>query len=462
MMKKKSRIVWLAIALLCISVFAASVCYASDDAHLVIEQVFINKPEFNIVLNVENSLGEILDSQIDKNAIIATFGDEKLSIESITSFKENQNGTCYLFLIDISRSMPDTVIKQTRIALKEWLNNMGENDKFILCTFGDEIEFITNENDTTTETMGKIDMIETKANTTHLHDAINIAYRFFENNNSDLPARKIIVTVTDGIDDTDLSISKEEMIEQAKENKYPIYFLTPNSNKKNIEYLGNLARASRAGIEVITYQNTSDKFAGLFENSKKFYSLKCKSNTNITDGKPKNLLINIKYNNIEISNNMMINAESWKADTKQPTINNVEVIDFNSLVVSFSEAVTGAESLTNYRLKSNKKTHKINSIFFNDNTNEATIDIVEEIFNGDYILETVNINDISMEKNTLDPLEYKFIVTNNPKLDYNPETSLVGKSFDYNNIFLIAITSLILISIIAIILILVKRKQRNI
>jgi Mg-chelatase subunit ChlD len=180
----------------------------------------------------------------------ATVGADAANVQSINSFEESGDGIGYIFLVDISQSMTAAQFAQIQHALTQWVNGMRSQDRAALITFGrnvaTEVDFTADKNRLNQAILSLVAQDKETSLYRGLMEAINLGRRM----DNDIPARRAIVMLTDGLDDTISGVTFDEVSKLNAEHRVPIYsigFLTqPLNDKKRqgLKVLGQFARES--------------------------------------------------------------------------------------------------------------------------------------------------------------------------------------------------------------------------
>ena len=230
----------------------------------------------------------------------------------------------YLFLIDISTSMPsfkDNIKK----FIYDFMESAGDNSSYLIATFGKDFEikgdFTSNQEDIKKE----LDAIKYNVGQTSLHSAIIRAIDFYENKDRVNGEIYNVVVISDGIEVDKNGVTKNEVDEKIKSSAVIIHTFglpTPSNDTNDIKnseealkVLGAFARTSFGVHAVLGYDNKTEtdlaseitgfvnnlyftkfKIAG-FETKGESYSLKLVFATTSENGEVFNALgnVNIPY-----------------------------------------------------------------------------------------------------------------------------------------------------------------------
>lgn len=233
------RPVWLLLFALFVGLVEAQ---EADDLRLI--QVQTDLPDMTLWLNLPAA------SVLKPEQFSISVGAKSAKVTAIDGFQQTGEGVAYIFLVDISKSLTPGQFEQIKKALHHWLDDMGEQDQAALLTFGREVKqtlaFTADH-----EKLNKaIDGLAATDMETSLYRGLLEAISLGRLQSEDLPARRAIVILSDGIDDSLNGVSVDEVFKQNQEYRVPIYsigFATPSVNnvkRQGLKVLSMLARQS--------------------------------------------------------------------------------------------------------------------------------------------------------------------------------------------------------------------------
>ncbi len=120
-----------------------------------------------------------------------------------------------------------------------------------------------------------------------------------------------------------------------------------------------------------------------------------------------------RYGNV-MANDTTLTAKI-EADTTAPTITKVEATNESTVVITFSEDVTGAKEKSNYVFKNSEgKTiaaDKYNEPNYDSAKKQVTVTFINQLTGGAYSVELKNIKDASLNANAMVTVAHPFTVT---------------------------------------------------
>jgi len=235
---------------LLLNIFVSNFAFATNQvANFRISQAAVQLPVITTWLDITDEQGQSIPS-ISPEQLSITVGAEKADVKTIKPFAETNEGTAFIFLVDVSKSIKPKDFSQIQSSLNNWIAGLNEHDHAAVIGFGSQVnvlqDFIQNK-DILKQTVDKLVATD---NETFLYQGITKAFELGRRHDAALPKRRGIVVLTDGIDDAPGGVTKDEVLTQMLETRIPIYaigFTLPplTSAKENgLKELGILARTS--------------------------------------------------------------------------------------------------------------------------------------------------------------------------------------------------------------------------
>lgn len=221
-----------------------------------------------------------------------SIGSHPVTISAIDSFEQFNEGIGYIFLVDVSKSLNPHQFTQIQLALQRWLGGMKPHDKAALITFGSNVQQQLGFTDDQAKLNNAIMLLEATDNETSLFRGLLEAITLGRQFGDDLPARRAIVVLSDGVDDSVNGVSIEEVLRQSSEFRVPIYsigFTSPplNDSKRNgFKVLGMLARQSGGHFVQAEAGRLDHAYESQFKQITEAYRLRLHCPTCVADGLP--------------------------------------------------------------------------------------------------------------------------------------------------------------------------------
>lgn len=417
-MGSKARVITI-ILLLIFIVFPSNV-FAQDLFSLRVIQGDVKLPEVKLYLDIMDSNDKpIKDIEgLDYN-VTTVAGEQEAEVKSLKRFDENNEGVGYIFLIDISSSLKDEEFTKIKNMLTKWVNNMNEKDKAAIITFGEEVKIVNSFTSIKENLNKEILNLDPTDNKTRFYDGVKKATELARIKDSNLPDRRLIVTITDGKDVVAGGVTKAEILKLMDEDPIPVYALgiysgSLNKDKQNaLNILGEFARTSGGSYFQMGELSFEDMYSKILESINNKYVLTVSIPNKKADGKLYHVHVTIKSGSKSIDNGIDIRFNNTMDDIVSPKITQVEVIDNKTIKIYFSEEVNGADLIENYSIinleDKNINVSKVSYEVLNEENYIATLNFDDKL-SGEYTLTPINITDMADKANVIEGTEFNFKV----------------------------------------------------
>ena len=222
--------------------------FATEAGSFRLTQTSIELPTITTWIDIADDNEQRIEIKAEQ--LSATLGSNATTIKSVIPFSKVESGTAFIFLIDVSKSLKPVYFTQMQSALNAWVSGMGNHDQAALISFGSQVKVLQDFSNNKLELSQKIDILAPNNMDTFLYQGLVKAFELGRRQDAALPKRRVIVVLTDGIDDAAGGVTKEEVFIQMAENRIPIYAigysmppLTP-IKENGLKELGVLARTS--------------------------------------------------------------------------------------------------------------------------------------------------------------------------------------------------------------------------
>lgn len=340
---------------------------------------------------------EVKGNGYSESDVSAKLGTEVLQVQSMEEYTK-EDSVCTYILVDVSKTMRSTfdVVKDS---INSYVDRMGNNDKVVIITFGDEVESILDGTETNKEIKKKVNDLECNGNVTLFYEALSEAYQLSNSSISQFD-RELVIAFSDGVDDQVGQTTFEEIEELYETHSLPLYAACTKSKAQSgqnaVDKFGNLARSSGGSLKMLSEQKDFDKLVTEIED---VTLLKLKSESSTADGQKKQLSVKIGNSQVEYD----VPVTRAMEDHEAPKVKKVRyVAESNLIIVDFSEAVLGANVISAYKITNKAgKTVGIESVEMSKKNAQVEIQLKSDVSNGECKIVFEGITDASGEKNPL-------------------------------------------------------------
>ena len=239
----------LLVAFLLLSIASTGRCADIDMSSFGVSQVRSSFPSIRAYLNLRDADGEPVRS-VDPAQFHATVGSHDASVSAVQPFEETGEGTAYILLVDVSKSLNEARFSQIRDALSDWADAMTAKDRAALLTFGTTVRVVQDFTADIAALKSRIAGLGPTDQHTQLHRALTDALEMGRRRDAGLPERRAIAVLSDGRDDYEGGKTRQEVMDAIREHRVPIYAIglcgppCGRRQKEDLKGLGAFARTS--------------------------------------------------------------------------------------------------------------------------------------------------------------------------------------------------------------------------
>ena len=422
------------------------------DADYRIEQVNVNMPDVTVYYRApqaENPEGYL--------------GGEALRLESNTLFSECGEAAEYYVLLDISGSIQKTRFQEIKTSLTQFRQEMRNEDRMILLSFGNEVTMLLNGSEGAEESANVIGQLDNRDNNTVLFDAIDQVTDMISKEAASSQKRRVVVIISDGKDCADNTRNMDSVEKRLIAKGIPVFTVAVENNEGDSEleiadYSGKFAALSRntGGVPWACSQSQ-----GVLEGLNKIretvlgsYRALLRAKTNNISNQNEDFVL--KFPEGKASDTVSILVDRGQKDDTAPTAKAETGNETNEIRIVYSEAMRNAENAESYTVKNGEKTLAVQQVTTDDAGDDSVLLVFgDTLYDGTYEISIRNVTDASYEKNPLGISSLTLEITDRPAPE--PEKESLGQLI--LKWWPIGLTVLILIIVIISILIMRKMKK---
>ncbi len=179
---------------------------------------------------VIKAYAELLDAKgktppYGKDMFKLTVGEKAAAISDVRKFSAAGEGVAVVFMIDVSSSLLQSQFQAMSDAVSTWFDNMGANDQAALISFGDDVKVPSEFTKDRQTLRNALRGIRRGGRQTHLNEAIVQAQSLAAAEKEGLPPRRVIVALSDGVNEAPGGRTREEAVKAVTKNKIPTFFI---------------------------------------------------------------------------------------------------------------------------------------------------------------------------------------------------------------------------------------------
>ena len=207
-------------------------------------------PSVAVYLDIRSENGTAV-ADVKAEQVQADIGPYPARTKALQPFLSTGEGVAHIFLVDVSKSLKPEQFAKIRTALLRWTEGMGEKDRAAIVTFGESVKTAQDFTADKAVLKTKIDELALTDVNTRLYDGLIRALDLGRREDSDLPRRRVIVTLTDGVADIAGGSTREDTMARIREEPVPIFAIgfaaasiSPRDKDEGFKVLGAFAHAS--------------------------------------------------------------------------------------------------------------------------------------------------------------------------------------------------------------------------
>lgn len=408
-----------------------------------IEQVYLNLPEVYVY-----GEGFALEEAKSGEGYLS---QDKLTFHDVQPFGETGEGIAYYLLLDVSASVPNNYFSSIKEGILRLQDSLNEQDRLILCTFGDKVTLAADGSQTSSELAKVLSAVKNSDQTTLLFEGIdNIANLASQNRNSQCP-RQVLIVISDG---EDFAVGKkmaQEALTTLKEKGFPVYAVCiSDTDTVNINSFGEFARTSGGKLTTFQAKEGSEVLLNIKKELDEMLCIRYQAASNVVSNKEENF--SLQFSNGSVLSKAVMNVY-WIPDQEPPYFVSGEAVGNQQIQLTFSEPMMNLAETANYRVTFGEREKEISGITYDGkDAKKVILTLKEPLQNGTYQIEGMNLTDCSMEKN---PLEGRILIeVSGMKKGRQTET----EDTDYRGVLSLIVLTLTALTIAVIVLIRQKRK----
>ena len=268
--------------------------------------------DINQVLQQGNELYVMFHASDENGSAVQSISEENLSLEvggkvlETEVTPQNELGIGYVFAVDVSASLSTEQFAAVQEQMKAWAGRLGSGDRMAVVTFGDAVTTVTDFTGNVNTINAIVDGLAPIDQTTMLYSGVMRAIDLATRQSDDLPARRAVVLLSDGMNDTvDGAVGMQEMRDKAVEAGVPLYIagVVGDNNLDSLSQIGEMARSTGGAI----YTGSKDELGQCFEKLSAYigegYAAKAIIPSELADGSPKGLILTVTTGSISAMDN---------------------------------------------------------------------------------------------------------------------------------------------------------------
>jgi hypothetical protein len=235
---------------------------------------------------------------LSSSDLSASLGSEPLPVEKLVPFRDSGEKIAAVLLVDISKSLSEARFNRVREALSGWIEAMLPGETAALVAFGMETKILADFTDDKKLLESLVASLKPTDMETQLNNAIIQANALAGQKNLSIPPRRIILVLSDGMNDAPGAATREEVRKSVSTGGFPIFavgYSKPGEKAAEVDKalgpLGQLARESGGALYREAKGNFPEVYASIREKLLQGQALWLDSSKVVRDGQVQRLTL---------------------------------------------------------------------------------------------------------------------------------------------------------------------------
>lgn len=356
-------------------------------AALTVEQVQVVMPEIDVYVYED---GTDL-SELNPEDVRAELAGEPLRI---TAMEPSEQGIYYVYMLDISGSIPNSHFEGAKAAILDATTRLRPQDRLSLITFGDEVKLVLQGGEDYETVKSTLAGLRARDNNTRFYNAMRALVKLVSETDD---MRRIAVVVSDGVDETDAGITREELEQTLVQYGISVNALGIDVSD-NTESFRSLVEITGGDLYTFNGENAGEVLGGLLDRLDQGWLIRLEADSNQATGVETPLILDIAGEKLE----MTVVPERFEADTTIPKVVDVSVdAEAGTITVAYSEEMADADLASAYVLTdANRNPVELTSVTCEDGVN-AVLKLEPFAAQRELHLRISGLHDNSMEQNEI-------------------------------------------------------------
>ncbi len=169
--------------------------------------------------------GEVPAKGLQKEDLQAKIGSKAIKISRIVPFEDAQEGIGFVLLVDVSKSLSVAQFRQMQETIAAFVDAMSERDQAALVTFGSEVKLIQEFSPNRSRIKEKLAALRPSDEETAFYGGLNKAIAVASDGNAEVPVRRVVITLSDGVNDLTGGVSKGDISSRLARDPVPLFLI---------------------------------------------------------------------------------------------------------------------------------------------------------------------------------------------------------------------------------------------
>lgn len=157
--------------------------------------------------------------------LTAQIGATPVKVTNIVPFEDAKEGIGYVLLVDVSKSLSPAQFSLMQETLAAFVDAMSDLDQAALVTFGSEVKLVQDFSPNRGKIKEKIASIAPSEDETAFYGGLDKAITVARAGSEEVPTRRVVITLTDGVNDLTGGVSKGDISAKLSTDPVPLYLV---------------------------------------------------------------------------------------------------------------------------------------------------------------------------------------------------------------------------------------------
>ena len=169
--------------------------------------------------------GEVPAKGLQREDLKATIGTTAVKVSKLVPFEDTKEGIGYVLLVDVSKSLSVAQFSLMKETLTAFVDAMAEGDQAALVTFGNDVKIIQEFSANRGKIKEMLAALGPSDEETAFYGGLDKAIAVARAGGSDIPLRRVIITLSDGVNDLPGGVGKGNVSAKLSADPIPLYLI---------------------------------------------------------------------------------------------------------------------------------------------------------------------------------------------------------------------------------------------
>ena len=169
--------------------------------------------------------GDVPVKDLPMDALTARIGTTPVKVVNLVPFEDAKEGIGYVLLVDVSKSLSKAQFSLMQDTLTAFVDAMSDRDQAALVTFGSEVKLIQDFSPNREKIKEQITRVSPSDDDTAFYGGLDKAITVARAGSEEVPARRVVITLTDGVNDLTGGVGKGDISTKLSTDPIPLYLI---------------------------------------------------------------------------------------------------------------------------------------------------------------------------------------------------------------------------------------------